>query len=63
LANDNAGIAKVVKVDISDNYGLAERYGIQYLPTLIVFKNGQPIETQVGLHGPEKLQAMINSAL
>lgn len=63
LANDYAGTAKVAKVDVSDNFGLAERYGIQYLPTLIVFKDGQPVDTQVGAQGPEKLQAMINSAL
>jgi thioredoxin 1 len=63
LANDNEGTAKVVKVDVSDNMGLAERYGIQYLPTLVVFKNGEAVGTQVGLVSPDKLQAMIDSAL
>lgn len=63
LAKDNEGTAKVVKVDISDNMGLAERYNIQFLPTLLLFKNGEVIETQVGLVPPDKLQKMINAAI
>ena len=53
----------MVKVDISDNMGLAEKYGIQYLPTLVLFTNGEVVATQVGLVPPDKLQKMINSAI
>ncbi len=52
----------MVKVDVSSNMGLAETYNVQYLPTLIVFKGGEVVETQVGLTPPDKLQQMIDSA-
>ncbi len=62
LANDNQGSAKVVKVDVTNNMGLAERYQIQFLPTLVLFKGGEVVDTQVGLVAPDKLQKMIDSA-
>lgn len=62
LATQNEGSAKVVKVDVSTNMGLAEKYNVQYLPTVMVFKAGEVHESQVGLVGPDKLQAMIDSA-
>ena len=42
--------------------GLAETYNVQYLPTILVFKGGEVVDTQVGLVPPEKLQQMIDSA-
>ena len=48
---------------MSTNMELAQRFGVQYLPTLVVFKGGEAVETQVGLVGPDKLQAMINAAV
>ncbi len=62
LATANEGSAKVVKVDVSSNMGLAETYNVQYLPTIMVFKNGEVLQTQVGLTPPDKLQQMIDSA-
>ena len=62
MATDNEGSAKVVKVDVSSNMGLAETYNVQYLPTIMVFKGGEVVDTQVGLAAPEKLQQMIDSA-
>ncbi|MBV9657259.1 MAG: thioredoxin [Verrucomicrobia bacterium] len=50
VAAATAGTARVGKVNIEegDNNQLAARYGVQYLPTLIVFKNGQPADKIVG---------------
>jgi thioredoxin 1 len=62
LATANEGTAKVVKVDVSSNMGLAEKFNVQYLPTIMVFKGGEVVGTQVGVAPPEKLQKMIDSA-
>lgn len=48
LADEYAGRAKIVKVDVDANPETAQRYGIRSIPTLFVFKNGEKVETIVG---------------
>lgn len=48
LAHEYQGKVKFVKVDTDSNPDIAYRYGIQGIPTLIIFKNGQPVERIVG---------------
>jgi thioredoxin 1 len=48
LARDFAGRANVYKVNVDDNPGVAGRYGIQGIPALLIFKNGQIVEQIVG---------------
>ncbi len=43
IAQENAGRAKVVKVNVDHNQKLAEAYNIQYLPTMLIFKNGEVV--------------------
>ena len=43
-----AGKAKVVTVDVDSDPDLAARYGIQGIPALLVFKNGQVVEQTAG---------------
>lgn len=52
--------AKVVKVDIDDNPGLAERYGVQSIPHLMVFKDGRIVAKQTGLASKSRLKAMLD---
>ena len=47
LDEAHAGV-KFVKVDIDDNPGVASRYGILSIPTVMVFDGGEPKETIVG---------------
>jgi thioredoxin 1 len=42
------GQVKVVKINVDDHPGIASQYGIRSIPTLVVFKQGQPVETIVG---------------
>ncbi len=63
IAEERADELKLVKVNIDEEQGLAERYGIASIPTMVLFKDGEPaaaaigaqpksaIETQLGL-GP-----------
>lgn len=41
--------ANIIKVDIDRNLELAARYRVQSVPTLILFKNGEPVWRTVGL--------------
>jgi len=48
LAAEYAGKLKVVKVDVDDNGEVSGKYGVMSIPTLLLFKDGQPVERIVG---------------
>ena len=48
LATDMAGRVTVAKVNIDENPQTPRKYGVRGIPTMILFKNGQPAATQVG---------------
>lgn len=48
IAAEHDGQVKVTKLDVDSNPGTATRYGIRGIPTMIIFKNGDPVETLVG---------------
>ena len=56
VAADVAGKAKVVKVDTDALSGLAQRFDISSIPTLIVFKNGQVVNRFIGLQQSDTLK-------
>ena len=51
---------KVLKIDVDEVGALAARYGIQSIPTLMLFKNGQRVETRTGYQNKNQLLAFIN---
>jgi thioredoxin 1 len=55
IAGQTIGKVKVGKVDIDANGPLANQFGIQSIPTIIIFKDGQLMETMVGLQSKEAL--------
>lgn len=52
--------ANVVKVDIDKNRNLATQYNVQSIPTLILFRNGEPVWRTVGLQQREMLVSKLN---
>ena len=50
----------VLKIDVDEVGELAARYGIQAIPTLMLFKNGQRVETRMGYQNKNQLLAFIN---
>lgn len=48
VAKDQVNNAKVAKVNVQEHQELAARYGVQYLPTLLFFKNGEIVDKHVG---------------
>ena len=60
IANDYEGKVKVGKVNVDEQPNLASKYGIASIPTVIVFKNGKPEKTFVGLRSKNEIDNMIN---
>jgi len=48
LARDYAGKLKVVKVNVDDNPGTSQRFQASSIPTMMILKNGQPVDRIVG---------------
>ena len=51
--------ANVIKVDIDRNNALAAKYRVQSVPTLILFKNGEPVWRTVGLQQADLLEGKL----
>lgn len=60
IANANAGVVKVGKVNVDNSPGVATKYGIRSIPTLLVFKNGAIAEKSVGAVGKDAIQALVD---
>ncbi len=56
------GKATVAKVNVDQAPAVAARYGIQSIPTLIVFRNGQPVTGFVGVQSEATLLTAIQEA-
>ena len=48
---------RIVKLNVDENQETAAKYGVMSIPTLIVFKNGQPAHTIVGALPKKRLEA------
>ena len=59
IAEENKDLL-VLKIDVDEVSELAARFGIQAIPTLMLFKNGQRIETRMGYQNKNQLVAFIN---
>lgn len=63
-ASDELGSkANFVKVDIDQSMDIARKYSVTTVPTIIIFKNGKPVETMIGFMPKEKLISQVNSQL
>jgi len=62
-AKTYAGRLKVVKLDIDDNPAAASRFRVRSIPTLMVFKDGAPVATQVGALSKAQLASFVEPHL
>lgn len=60
IANDRDDVV-IAKVNIDTESSVAMRFQVRSIPTFIVFKDGEPIETMVGGGGRSKFEGLINS--
>lgn len=62
LANENHGSFKIGKMNIDENPSTPQTYGVSSIPTLMIFKNGQPVQSFVGVRPKTQLQQAIDAA-
>jgi len=63
VAGELKGKLKVVKLNVDENPETAAKYGIQSIPTLMIFKNGEMASRQIGAAPKAKLVQWINGAV
>ena len=63
LAEQYAGKIKVVKVNVDENQRVAGSLGIRSIPTVVLYHEGQVVETLVGLRPKEQFVALVEKAL
>jgi thioredoxin 1 len=63
IAQERQGELKVVKMNTDENQQTAVSFNIMSIPTLILFRNGQPAKTVIGAYPKRKLEAELEPAL
>lgn len=63
IANDFAGQIKVFKLNTDENPNIASQYGIRSIPTLMIFKGGEKVDTVVGAVPKTTLSTTISKYL
>lgn len=63
LAGDYDGKAVIGKLDVDSNPGISAKFGIRSIPTLLVFKNGEIVDKQVGAVNKSVLAQKLDAQL
>ncbi len=63
LSDELGDRVKIVKLNIDDNPDVPSRYGVRGIPTMILFKNGEPAATKVGAEPKSRLQGWLEGQL
>ncbi len=63
ISNDYEGKAVVGKVDVDNNQEFAAKYGVRNIPTVLLFKNGELVNRQVGVAPKETYTDAIDAAM
>jgi thioredoxin 1 len=59
IAREQTGKLRVMKLDVDENQNTAMTYGVMSIPTLILFKDGKPVERIVGFRPKSDLEKKI----
>lgn len=60
LSDEYNGTAKICKINVDEQGELASKYGIQSIPTLMVFKGGVVTETSMGFRPKDAIKQMLD---
>ena len=63
LGKEYEGKVKVGKMNVDENPKVAGQYGIMSIPSIVFFKNGQPIKTMIGAQSKENYKEEIEQVL
>jgi thioredoxin 1 len=62
IAEERAGELRLVKVNVDEEEGLARRYGIASIPTIILFKGGEPAAATIGARPKRAIEEQLGLA-
>ena len=60
IAEEGIENLKVGKINVDDNGELAEKYNVMSIPTIIVFKSGNPVKGFVGVTRKDEIKSALN---
>jgi thioredoxin 1 len=63
IAEDYGDQIKIRKVDIEEERGLAEKYRVESIPTLMFFKEGKLVDQLIGARPPKEITSRLDSLL
>ena len=63
LSEDYDGKVNFVKVNVDNSPKIAVQYGIMSIPTLMIFKEGKPVDTIIGFRPKDELKKSLDTAL
>ncbi len=63
LGQEYAGKARVAKINVDECPNVAAGYGVNSIPTLMIFKNGDVVERFVGVQPRSRLQSALDAAI
>ena len=63
LATENGTAVKIVKINTFENMTVAARYGVDMLPTIMIFRGGNVVERMVGAVDQARMQGAIDEAM
>lgn len=63
LSNEFEGKAKIGKLDVDENNKSASEFGVQSIPTLILFKDGKEVDRMIGFQSKEVLKEKLEGAV
>ena len=63
ISVEKAGAVKIAKLNIDENPDIAAKYGVRSIPTLLLFKDGEPVSIQVGAVPKSKLNDWISGEI
>ena len=59
IAEEYEGKVIVGKVNVDEEMELSDKYNVMSIPTIIVFRNGEPVATSVGAKSKEQLEELL----
>ncbi len=63
IGEEMSGKLKIAKVNVDENPQVPSNYGVRAIPTLILFKGGEAVGTQVGVQPKSRLVSWINESI
>lgn len=61
MSEDSDGTVEYLKMDVDENPETARQFGIMSIPTLLVQKDGEVVDTLIGYHSQEQIEQVLNN--